>query len=133
MPPERPLPARHSIGGSFGSVMQAWGFSTLSLRETIWFYGVGLLTLALLAWSPLHAVAPKPAPVPGSNVVPYELSVFHTPPPGALCAPARGADSAQLFRHGVGSSSRPLRESPPDGFVPNKNSESQVAVASWVG
>jgi hypothetical protein len=40
---------------------QAWGFRTLDLRETAWFYSVGLLTAAILIWSPSQATPPPHA------------------------------------------------------------------------
>ena len=64
MPTERPLHGRSSIGRSLRSAAQAWGFRTLSLRETAWFYSVGLLTAALLIWSPSQATPPQSAPFP---------------------------------------------------------------------
>ncbi len=71
MPTERPLHGRRSIGRSLRSAAQAWGFRTLSLRETAWFYSVGLLTAALLIWSPSQATPPQltsfPTAVPESR------------------------------------------------------------------
>jgi hypothetical protein len=58
MPLNHPLPRRCSIGRSLLSAARARGFGALSLRETIWFYCVGLVTAALLIWSPSQATPP---------------------------------------------------------------------------
>lgn len=60
MPTGRSLHGRRSIGRSLQSAARAWGLGTLSLRETIWFYGVALITAALLFWSPSRAAPPEP-------------------------------------------------------------------------
>ena len=74
MPTERPLPGPCSIGRSFRSAAQAWGFRTLSLRETAWFYSVGLLTAAVLVWTPSQATPPRPGPFSTVTPAGRELS-----------------------------------------------------------
>ena len=74
MPTERPLHGRYSVGRSLRSAAQVWGFRTLSLRETAWFYSVGLLTAAVLMWSPSRAASPQPAPSPVDTPERRELS-----------------------------------------------------------
>lgn len=56
----RPPRRRHAIGCSLISVVHACGLRMLSLRETAWFYAVGLLTAAVLIWSPSRAASPQP-------------------------------------------------------------------------
>jgi len=74
MPTERPLHGRYFIGRSLRSAAQAWGFRTLSLRETAWFYSVGLLTAAVLMWTPSQATPPRPDPSPTVTPAGRELS-----------------------------------------------------------
>ncbi len=76
MPIQRPLHGRHFIGRSRLSGAQALGFSVLSLRETAWFYSVGLLTVAMLIWTPSQATPPRPdrspTATPESRALPSE-------------------------------------------------------------
>jgi len=74
MPTERPLHGRSSIGRCLRSAAQAWGFRTLGLRETAWFYSVGLLTAALLIWSPSQATPPQSTPFPTAAPQSRDLS-----------------------------------------------------------
>jgi hypothetical protein len=74
MPARRPLHGRSSIGRRLRSAAQAWGFRTLSLRETAWFYSVGLLTAALLIWPPSPATLPPAAPFPAAGPQSRDLS-----------------------------------------------------------
>ncbi len=64
MPVERPQYSRCLIGRSFLSAAQARGFALLSPRETAWFYVVGLLTAAVLVWTPAPATPPEPVQLP---------------------------------------------------------------------
>ena len=59
MPTGRSLHGRRTIGRSLQSAARAWGLGTLSVRETMWFYGVALITAALLFWSPSRAAPPE--------------------------------------------------------------------------
>ena len=76
MPIQRPLHGRHFIGRSRLSGAQPWGFRVLSLRETAWFYSVGLLTVAMLIWTPSQATPARPdrspAATPESRALPSE-------------------------------------------------------------
>jgi hypothetical protein len=74
MPVQRPQYSRCSIGRSFLSAAQARGFAMLSPRETVWFYVVGLLTAAVLVWTPSATTPPEPVRLPVGTAESRELA-----------------------------------------------------------
>jgi hypothetical protein len=107
MPPGRPSNSRHLIGRSLTSVGQAWGFRMLSLRETAWFYSVGLITAVALLWSPSQATTTGPALPPvavsGDGGAPYAVTGEPRDRVGLFAEGGRALDAKPLVRMGRGS------------------------------
>ena len=72
MPLGRAQHGRNTVGRRLLAAAQAWELRPLGLRETLWFYCVGVITAAILVWSPSQPTPPQPPATPTVPPVAYE-------------------------------------------------------------